>query len=144
MKYLTFGWWSGECVDENAVKNYWNYFDSIKSSFPESIIKFTENISLHDSNLLELNHKVCEDKLQLLLNIFTNDDIRKKIVVNYNDLLDLKLSSDPEKGLGGPYGFGDLGYDEFDVEKDYFIHRLLFSSGIEIIINFKKFEYLYL
>ena len=47
------------------------------------------------------------------------------------------MTSDPSVGLGGPHGFGDLGYDEIDVGEDGpFEHRLLFSSGIELAVRF--------
>jgi hypothetical protein len=42
---------------------------------------------------------------------------------------------------GGPFGYDELGYDEFDIVDDYFEHKLLFSTGIEIKIIFKNFEY---
>ncbi|HWX42575.1 MAG TPA: hypothetical protein VN345_15600 [Blastocatellia bacterium] len=53
----------------------------------------------------------------------------------------MRLSSDPDKGLVGPNGFGDLGYDEIEVlDGGMFEHRLLFSSGIELAIMFEEFR----
>jgi hypothetical protein len=52
----------------------------------------------------------------------------------------LRQTGHPQKGLGGPCGFGDLGYDEQDVRDDgNFEHRLLFSIGIEVQVCFSDF-----
>ena len=56
-------------------------------------------------------------------------------------MIDLNTGSDPEKGLPGPHGYGDLGYDEVDVlEPGLFEHRMLFSTGITLSIHHREFH----
>lgn len=50
------------------------------------------------------------------------------------------MTGDPDKGLPGPNGFGDIGVDEIEVFEDSFEHRILFSNGIELHIRFKEFS----
>ncbi len=49
--------------------------------------------------------------------------------------------ANPNKGFAGSFGYGDWGYDEVDIMDDgTFIHRVLFSSGIEFEILFSGFK----
>ena len=42
-------------------------------------------------------------------------------------------------GLGGPRGYGDLGYEEVDIVDGSLVHRMLFSGNIEMEIRFQSF-----
>lgn len=57
------------------------------------------------------------------------------------DVVSFNLLADHDIGLPGPHGFGDVGYDEADINVDGNLeHRLLFSSGIEMQVVFRGFE----
>jgi hypothetical protein len=44
--------------------------------------------------------------------------------------------------LPGPGGYGDFGYDEIEViGPAQFEHRILFSSGIRLVIRFAKLSF---
>ena len=55
-----------------------------------------------------------------------------------------RKSTNPKRGLAGPHGYGDLGYDEIEVLRDgLYEHRILFSSGIELQVRFTGFKLWY-
>lgn len=147
MKYYTLEWWNGHCEDASVIKNYWDYFDSIKMKLPNELIVFSKTIRLHDSNLLEINSNNILKELNLKFNIYKyntkgNSIGKQHLIMKYSGVQSLNVSSTPELGLGGPKGFGDLGYDEIDIEtSNIFIHRILFSSSIEFEIKFSSFNF---
>lgn len=53
----------------------------------------------------------------------------------------MESTANPSAGLAGPFGYGDLGYDEVAIlASGAFEHRLLFSTGIELAVVFREFE----
>ena len=65
----------------------------------------------------------------------------RKFLLTYQQLQSFESTSDPNIGLGGPHGYGDLGYDEADISAcGHLEHRMLFSSGIEFRILFACFK----
>ena len=66
------------------------------------------------------------------------------IVLTYSGVRNLSTTADPEQGLQGSHGYGDLGYDEVELLPDGAVeHRLLFSSGIELTVQFDHFRLAY-
>jgi hypothetical protein len=61
----------------------------------------------------------------------------RRFTLRYSDVSLFRSTADPKTGLGGPHGYGDWGYDEAAViGPGRFQHSILFSSGIEFIIEF--------
>jgi hypothetical protein len=57
--------------------------------------------------------------------------------LTYVGVLSFTSASEPGHGLPGPIGYGEMGFDEFELlDNGIFQHRLLFSSGIEIAVTF--------
>ena len=67
----------------------------------------------------------------------------RKFQLDYVGVTSFKSIAEHEKGLPGPQGYGDLGYEEIDVVDGLFVHGILFSGGIEFEIRFKGFELSY-
>jgi len=126
-----------------ALKEYQKYFEEIKEKIPHAYLKLVREIFLHDANLREIKFNASSSSLQLVLD--ASDITRrepKKIMLKYNQVKSFSSFSDPTKYLPGPGGYGDLGYEEFDViEEGLFSHAMLFSSGIELIVAFRKFDF---
>jgi hypothetical protein len=83
-----------------------------------------------------------EARLELQIDGFNNyaGEEPRHYRIEYGGVTALESSADPAVGLAGPHGYGDLGYDEFDVVSEgHFEHRMLFSTGIELIVRFKTF-----
>jgi hypothetical protein len=63
--------------------------------------------------------------------------ISYRAALTYVGIRSLLSGSEPGYGLPGPAGYGQMGFDEFEVLDDgLFQHSLLFSSGIEIAVTF--------
>ncbi|WP_162668597.1 hypothetical protein [Gemmata massiliana] len=74
--------------------------------------------------------------------MFDNYAGDEQFVLTYTGIEQVESTADPKVGLGGPYGYGDLGYDELDILPTGTIeHRFLFSSGIELAIAFHNFGF---
>jgi hypothetical protein len=68
-------------------------------------------------------------------------EAERQIVLTYNGVEAATATGDPNNGLGGPHGFGDLGYDEIELLDGGLIeHRMLFSTGIELHVRFGGLE----
>jgi hypothetical protein len=62
--------------------------------------------------------------------------------LTYHGVLSFQSNSNPDKGFAGSAGYGDLAFDEFEVlQEGLFEHRMIFSTGIEIAVQFKGFSY---
>lgn len=139
MKYFTIEWWSG-CQtgdDGHAVERYQAHAASIRSRLSPELLSIHEGISLHDATLISLriisDHREAVLRLQLPTN--------RQIELRYKALSGFDSLHMPSMALGGPGGFGHLGYDEIDVLADNtFEHRLLFSSSIELRFRFAAIE----
>jgi len=65
----------------------------------------------------------------------------RRFEIEYQGVSRFVSTADPDTGLPGPHGYGDLGYDETDVDDaGLLVHRILFSSGIEFEVTFEKFS----
>lgn len=68
----------------------------------------------------------------------------RRIHLVYRGVTSFLSTADPAQGLSGPHGYGDLGYNEIElVEARRFEHRMLFSTGIELEIQFEEFQLSY-
>ncbi|HEY1111690.1 MAG TPA: hypothetical protein VGE76_23750 [Opitutaceae bacterium] len=149
MKYFTIQWWSGEYEDQLAVfRAYDTYLAEIKPRLPGDLRRLTEDVSLHDSRLRRLTLLSASNELSIDLDgCGINPDQKSyhalKIRLAYGGVSSFESFADPDTGLPGPHGYGDLGYDEIELLDDGLLqHRMLFSTGIEFSVTFKSFTLL--
>jgi hypothetical protein len=148
MKYFTIDRWIADQGSEDppgrneiSREDYLIYLDGIRSQLPTEFLLLTGEVVIHDARLVALKASSDEGTLELTFEPgpYTERDW-KQIRLRYIGVGRLHLTSDPDKGLAGPNGFGDLGYDEIEVlGGGMFEHRLLFSSGIELMVEFAAF-----
>lgn len=77
---------------------------------------------------------------------FDTDDGRgglRKVKLHYSGVTEFCSNAQHEKGLAGPRGYGDLGYEEVDIVDGCLVHRMLFSGNIEMEIRFHSFVLTY-
>ena len=83
-------------------------------------------------------------KLQLKIDTDDGKGNLRQIELNYIGVILFHSKVDQENGLHGPLGYGDLGYDEVELLNNCIEHRILFSSGIELIIQFSDLKLKYI
>lgn len=123
-------------LEKDPLEAYDEYFDTIKESIPKSFIKLREEILLHDGDLKSVVYSTADEILTLKVHGDDGRGGRRKIELQYSGVKLFYSTSDSEKGLPGPMGYGDLGYEEIEVIEEGFEHRIRFSSGIEFKIQF--------
>ena len=147
MKYFTIQWWSGEFEDQMvACRSYEAYLNSVKHRVPADLRRLSEDVSLHDSRLRRLVLTPEKGELTIDLDGCGPDEGQPsfhelKIRLSYSGVASFESEADPEAGLPGPHGYGDLGYDEIEIlESGLFQHRMLFSTGVEFAVTFSGFK----
>jgi hypothetical protein len=140
MRFFTLEWWcgmqQGHVVDPTT--SYLTHLASIRDRLPPDLLATEESASLHDTRLRELRLPPDKDLLLLGLENYEGDE---RLTLAYRGLERFATSADPKIGLAGPHGYGDLGYCEVDVLPHGALeHRLLFSTGIELVIIFRDFR----
>ena len=148
MKYFTLAWWADGTDDTGTeIQEYHRYLDSVRDSLPADLRRLSEDIGLHDARLRRLHF--AHGALELSLDGFGFDEqsrayFDRQLRLTYGGVSTLGSTADPKTGLGGPHGYGDLGYDEMEViGAGVFEHRMLFSSGIELHVRFASFSLWY-
>jgi len=117
------------------VTAYQAHLAAIRHWLPVNVLRLDEQVPLHDARVRMVRYTVATNTLIIgLQNWFTPNEV-KPFYLCYRNVISFDSRADPAKGLPGPHGYGDLGYDELDItpENDL-VHRLLFSSGIEVEI----------
>ncbi len=140
VRYFTLAWWCGEQTGggTDPLADYAVHLAAIRDRLPPDLLATEESVSLHDTRLRELRLQVAERVLSVELDSYGGDE---RLTLIYRGVEQFESSADPRVGLGGPFGYGDLGYYEVDVLLSGLIeHRLLFSSGIELRVVFRGFE----
>lgn len=149
MKYFTLDWWEAGC-DERMVARYLTQLYRQLDQFPQDLVKLADRMSLHNAKLLSFQYDNEISVLKLDLDGYAYDEDfnvlgGRRFFLNYKNVLRLQSQADPQKGLEGPFGYGDVGYDEIEVvSAGLFEHRLLFSSGIELNIQFRDVELIHI
>lgn len=138
MRFFTMAWWCGlqrgDASDPSVP--YVAHLAAIRDRLPPDLLTTEESVSLHDARLRDL--RFAERRLVLG---FDDHDADERLTLTYLDVERFGSTSDPEVSLGGPGGYGDLGYSEVDVLPiGVFEHRLLFSTGIEFSVVFRGFQ----
>lgn len=138
MRFFTMAWWFGGQTGDagDAAADYAAHLAAIRNRLPPDLLATQESVSLHDARLREL--RLVDGTLTLGLDSHAGDE---RLTLTYTGVERFESTSDPEVGLGGPAGYGDLGYHEVSVLPDgAFEHRLLFSTGIELVVVFRGFR----
>jgi hypothetical protein len=145
MKYFTIDWWRGDA--ECDFEQYRSYLESIRPQLPTQLADFVDNISLHDAQIIHFHLDVAHGRLEFLLSaLFPSDGPAEleyhNLQLVYQGVSGFYSTATPQKALGGPASFGELGYDEIELlSEQLYEHRLLFSSGIEMQIQFKDIQW---
>lgn len=146
MKYFTIQWWAGGIENQLPAFNAYDaYVEAVKGRLPIDLRRLLEDVSLHDSRLRRLTLMPEMKTLSIDLDGFGHDEGHTsyhdlRLQLNYSGVIAIESFADPDIGLAGPHGYGDLGYDELEVlESGRFQHRMLFSTGIELSVTFAAF-----
>lgn len=130
---MTMRWWSGEDPADRAAE-YAAYLESLFPTLPGRIRELSR-IPCHDASLTRLALSTPTRELLLEMELAgTTGNLR----LRYEAVENFVSTGRADEGLPSPGGYGDLGYDEIDIGADRtFVHRLLFSNGIEFEITFR-------
>lgn len=153
MKYFTREWWAGDAPNIEATReSYWSYVASIRDRLPPDVAMLAEKVSLHDSKVREFSVSIAEKQVVLLLDGYADpwtpagSDIARKISLLYQDVVSVHSTNDFSWGndVAEHLDSSDLGYQEIELLPDGLIeHRMLFASGIELIVRFKSLRLTY-
>ena len=136
-------WWCGcqQPEDSDPIPGFRSHLARIRNRLPADLLALQESVSLHDSHLRKINLDTRLNTLEIRLDGDDGRGSRRQLRLSYTDVVSFYSIADPDTGLPGPHGYGDLGYDEADGTDDgHFEHRLLFSTGIELQIVFGGFK----
>jgi hypothetical protein len=141
MRFFTMDWWqdvqSGS--GENPSDAYERHLASLRP-FPSSVAGLGLLPSLHDAHVRRVEH--LDGAVEIMLDAWGEKGGWVPTRLSYGRVERFTLEADPERSLPGPAGFGDLGYDEIDrASVGVFEHRLLFSSGVELCVRFREFNF---
>ena len=137
VQFFTVEWWRGD-DESDPFPSYRAHIAALRSKLVPDLLAIDERVSLHDAWLRDLVLNPTAGTLQLVLDGDDHGELCK-ITLRYAKVTLFHCIADPEKGLPGPHGYGDLGYDEIDLAGNEFVHRILFSSGVEFEIRFGGF-----
>ncbi len=147
MKFFTIDWWMGAQDDSeqsDPIEAYWRYIDSIRDRLLPTLVRVQSELSLHDAQLTDLAIDFGAGTLYIVLDSDDGNTRYRRITLNYSGVSAFESTANRDKWLPGPWGYGDLGYDEVDLFGDSFEHRFLFSTGIEMRIIFREFSFSYI
>jgi hypothetical protein len=138
MRFFTMAWWRETQSDEaaNPSDAYDRHLQSLRP-FPDAVAAIDRMPSLHDARLKHLEE--ARESVVMTIDRLGETGSWVATELRYGGVERLVVSADPDGELPGPSGFGDLGYDEFDAAAPgLYEHRLLFSSGLELCIQFRS------
>ncbi len=143
MKFFTIEWWLG--IQSNEMSDplvaFAEHIAILRDKLPPDLIVLHESVSLHDAILRSFEHQADFNRLTLIIHGYNGSGVRRLFTLCYDGVRAHRFISDPKLGFSGTTGFGDLGYCEPDILPDgLFQHRMLFSSGIELQIDFTEFK----
>jgi hypothetical protein len=124
----------------DPAADYAAHLATIRDRLPPDLLATEQEVSLHDSRLRNLRLEIADGLLTLDLQSYSGE---KLLGLVYEGVERFESLADPDIGLLGPAGYGDLGYSEVDIlPNGAFEHRLLFSTGIELRVAFRGFKLL--
>jgi hypothetical protein len=125
----------------DPAESYRTYLATIRDRLPADLLALQESVSLHDGRLREFEHSPSTGTLRMLIDGDDGNGGLRRFTLRYRGVSFFRSFAEADEGLPGPHGYGDLGYDEADVaESGELVHRILFSSGIEFVVQFTGFE----
>ncbi len=138
MRFFTMAWWCGTQIGDvgDVFAAYTAHLDAIRNRLPPDLLATEDSVSLHDTRLREL--LLADGTLVMELDSHAGDE---RLTLIYTGVERFGTTANPNVGLGGPAGYGDLGYCEVDaLPSGALEHRLLFSTGIELSVVFHEFS----
>jgi hypothetical protein len=141
MRFFTMAWWQAvqAGTTENPSDAYERHLATLRP-FPSSVARLDQLPFLHDAHVRRVEH--LGTAVEITLDTWGKTGDRVPIRLSYGGVERFTLQADPEKGLPGPGGLGDLGYDEIDaISAEVFEHRFLFSSSVELCVRFREFNF---
>src|SRR5262245_9749497 len=107
-------WWCDTQTSAAAdpVADYAAHLASVSDRLPPDLLTTEESVSLHDTRLRELRILPGVGTVSLGLDSYAGDE---RLTLTYSGVERFESTADPKIGLGGPAGYGDLGYCEVDV-----------------------------
>jgi len=146
MKYFSLDSWDILYSDNKNATEYETYLSRFRMLLPKNMQSLTDrnsDISLNDSTVQSIETLTQEQKVEIFLN---GRWIKETVVGPRIFRLEYKgvtrVTSAVASNLHGLFdgGYGVHGFDEVEVlAAGLFEHRMLFSSGIEISVQFSDF-----
>src|SRR5215510_6528823 len=117
MKYFTYEWWSREVEGDPAhpFSIYGSRIEEIECKLPTAIKEFMRDVSMHDSKIIKLDISLDHKTVVIVSLGYGVNSYLTEYELCYSGVAQYSTTSDPERGLAGPHGYGDWGYDEFDL-----------------------------
>jgi hypothetical protein len=144
MQFFTLEWWHGIQSGDftyNPHEHYRSFLATIRDQLPKQLLVLQDSASLHDRRLRKLELSIAHGSLLLVVDGDDGSGGFRRFTLHYNGVSSLKSVADPSAGFARSNGYGDWGYDELDItEAGPYEHRVLFSSGIEIVVTVTSFE----
>jgi hypothetical protein len=136
-------WWQDRCEPSSVFDAYRAYIASVRGSLPRPVYEFLDAHTLHDAEVRELSVDLPGQRARLLADGYdARLDKSVHYALEYSRITTFTLLASHGEVLPGPAGLGHLGYDEFELlAGGRFEHRLLFSTGVEVVVNFGAFSF---
>jgi hypothetical protein len=141
MRFFTMAWWRDVQTSSglNPSDAYERHLASLRP-LPPAVADLDRVPSLHDARVRRVEHG--GGSVEITLDRWGEQGGWIPTWLSYHGVERMSLSTDPDGELPGPSGFGDLGYYEIDVAvPGLFEHRFLFSSGVEMSVRFRSFNF---
>ena len=145
MKYYTSKWWSETSLEEGDDTNerYRAYINAVRPKLSAEILRLVETISLHDARVRSLALDADTESLVIKLDGYDYLPLshgRKptdlQIAIHYEGVSAFFVTGSQHYSW---FKYSDLGYNEIEViGRCKFEHRMLFSTGDEVTIRFRK------
>lgn len=143
MKYFTLDWWcgsqSGEILSDPA-ESYRRHVDAIRGQLTPDLLRLEDDVSLHDGVLRRVRLDASGRELQMIVDTDNGSGGTRSLRLRYCGVSVFESLANVDRGLPGPAGYGDLGYLEVHVAGHAFEHCFLFSTGIELRVQFRTFQ----
>jgi len=149
MKYFTSKWWSFDSCEEgdDTFERYRSYIASIRDKLSPDPLTLVEQVSLHDARVRSFSLSGPRKRAKLILAGYDYSPLDRgdppakvRFTLQYQGISALLVRGRCNE-LCAWFKNSDLGYSELEcLPGDVFEHRMLFSSGNEVIVRFRQFE----
>jgi hypothetical protein len=146
MKFFTPNWWAMEVEDPDAVVvEYVRYIDSIRPYLTQALRSLHDEVSLHDSKVRRFAVDIPTQTVAITLHGFTDPwspdgQTGRRFDLHYEGVTTVESTNEGE-WVSEAFDNSYLGYCEIELLPDgRWEHRMLFASGIEVVIRFCEFK----